>query len=150
MLYYSLNVIYPVMVATLFTTDIVKAGLMSCAIGGGVAAGQFSSSLWAKPGGNFRWKLFFSVVACTAFTGALAGAKTSATASALAVMASFFIGALESLVGIGITIILDDQTEIGVAVGVYGSIRSLLGVSTALSTCMRPILISCSLLGVGE
>lgn len=116
------------MVATLFTTDVVEGGLLVCAIGGGVAAGQFSSALWAKPGGFFRWKLFFSVIACTAFTAALAGAKTQATASALATLSSFFIGCLEGLVGISITIILDDQTEIGVAVGVYGSIRSMMGV----------------------
>jgi hypothetical protein len=116
------------MVATLFTTDIVKAGLLSCAIGGGVGAGQFSASLWASPGGVFRWKLFFSVAACTAFTAGLAGAKTQGTASALAVMSAFFIGALESLAGVAVTMVLKDQTEIGVAVGVYGSIRSVAGV----------------------
>jgi hypothetical protein len=76
----------------------------------------------------YRWKLFFSVVACTAFTAGLAGAKTEATASALAVMSAFFIGALESLAGVAVTMVIKDQTEIGVAAGVYGSIRSLAGV----------------------
>ncbi|KAK4495960.1 hypothetical protein PRZ48_013228 [Zasmidium cellare] len=128
MLYYSLNVIYPTMVAALFTTDPVRGGLLTCVIGGGVAAGQFSSSLWAKPGGNFRWKLFFSVVACTAFTAAMAGVKYNEhAASALMVLASFFIGALESLVGIAITFSVEDQSEIGVAVGVYASVRSAAG-----------------------
>ena len=116
------------MVATLFTSDLVKAGLLSCAIGGGVGAGQFSSSLWATPGGFFRWKLFISVVLCTAFAGGLAGAKTQAAASALAVLAAFFIGALESLAGVAVTIVIKDQTEIGVGAGVYGSLRSLAGV----------------------
>ena len=115
------------MIATLFTTDIVKGGLLSCAIGGGVAAGQFSAALWATPGGMFRWKLFFSVICCTAFTAGLAGAKTQATASALAVMSAYFIGALESLAGVALTLVIKDQTEIGVAVGVYGSIRSVGG-----------------------
>lgn len=115
------------MVGVLFTQDIVRGGLLSCAIGGGVAAGQFSASLWATPGGFFRWKLFLSVCACTAFTAGLAGAKTEATASALAVMSAFFIGALESLAGVALTIVIKDQTEIGVAVGVYGSIRSIAG-----------------------
>ena len=116
------------MVATLFTSDIVKGGLLSCAIWGGVGAGQFSASLWATPGGLFRWKLFFSVVACTALTAGLAGANNQATASALAVCSAFFIGALESLAGVAVTIVIKDQTEIGVAVGVYGSIRSVAGV----------------------
>ena len=128
------------MVATLFTTDIVRAGLLSCAIGGGVGAGQFSASLWASPGGLFRWKLFLSVAACTAFTAGLAGAKTEATASALAVMSAFFIGALESLAGVAVTMVLKDQTEIGVAVGVYGSIRSVAGV-LASKFSLRMILV---------
>ena len=137
MLYYSLNVIYPTMVAVLFTSDIVKAGLLSCAIGGGVGAGQFTASLWATIGGNFRWKLFFSVCAFTAFTAGLAGAKTQATASALAVCASYFIGALESLAGVGVTIAIRNQTELGAGVGVYGSIRSLMGVLASKPTFCR-------------
>ena len=76
----------------------------------------------------FRWKLVFSVAGCTAFTAGLAGAKTEAAASALAVMSAFFIGSLESLAGVAVTMVIKDQTEIGVAAGVYGSIRSLAGV----------------------
>lgn len=149
MLYYALNgmlilrlefialltlptVLYPTMVATLFTDDIVKAGLLSCAIGGGVGAGQFTASLWATPGGLFRWKLFGSVIMCTVFTGAMAGAKNQATASALIVIGSYFIGALESLAGVAVTIVIKDQTELGVAAGVYGSIRSLAGVIASM------------------
>ena len=125
------------MVATLFTSDIVEGGLLTCGIGGGVAAGQFTSVLYAKPGGFFRWKLFFSVVACTIFTASLAAAKTQATASGLIVLSAYFIGVLEGLIGIGITIILEDQTEIGVAVGVYGSIRSVMG-ALASELLLRP------------
>lgn len=98
-------VIYPTMCAALFTTDIIKVGLLSCAIGGGVGAGQFSASLWGFPGGMIRWKIFFCVVACTAFTAGLAGAKTQATASALTVLSSFFIGSLETLAGVAVTIV---------------------------------------------
>lgn len=43
-------------------------------------------------------------------------------------MASYFIGALELLAGVGGTIVIKDQTEIEVAAGIYGSIRSLAGV----------------------
>lgn len=116
------------MVAALFTTSITRAGLLSCALGGGVAVGQSGASALATWGGNMRWKLFFSVVACTAFTAGLAGAKTETTASALAVLAAVFIGALESLAGVAVTIVIKDQTEVGTAAGVYGSIRSIAGV----------------------
>lgn len=76
----------------------------------------------------FRLELFFSVAACTAFTAGLAGARTQGTASALAVCSAFFIGTIESLAGVAVTMVIKDQTEIGVAAGVYGSVRSLAGV----------------------
>lgn len=124
----STIVIYPTMVATLFTTDIVKQGLLSVAIGGGVGLGQFGASCVANVGGNIRWKIFGTVAACTAFSAGLAGAKTQETASALAVLCSICIGGLESFAGVAVTIVITDQTEIGAAAGAYGSIRSIAGV----------------------
>jgi len=116
------------MVATLFTTDIVKGGLLSCAIGGGVGCGQFLGALLATWGGNIRWKLIFATVACTAFTAALAGAETQGKGSALATLASISIGVLESLAVTLVTIVIDDQAELGAAGGAFGSIRSMGGV----------------------
>ncbi|KAK4934506.1 hypothetical protein LTR10_024253 [Elasticomyces elasticus] len=116
------------MVGALITSDIVEAGLLSCAIGGGVGAGQFLGSLLASPGGHIRWKLIFSVVAFTAFSAGLAGAKIRGTASALATLASVFIGALESLAVTMVTIVIPDQSELGAAGGAFGSIRSMGGV----------------------
>lgn len=128
-------VIYPQMVAALFTTSIIRAGLLSVAVGGGVGLGQFGGSLVATPGGNLRWKIFAAVIISTAMTAGLAGAKTQATASALATIASVCIGALESFAGVAVTIVTKDQTEIGTAAGVYGSIRSVAGVlATAILT----------------
>lgn len=131
----SKPVLYPTMVAALFTTSITKVGLLSVAIGGGVGLGQFGASLVATPGGMLRWKIFAAVVICTATTAALAGATKEATASGLAVVASICIGALESFAGVAVTIVIKDQTEIGTAAGVYGSIRSVGGVlATAILT----------------
>lgn len=116
------------MVAALFTTDIVEQGLMSVAIGGGVALGQLGASMLATPGGMLRWKIFASVLISTIFTAALAGAKTPSAASGLSVIASICVGALESFAGVAVTIVIKDQTEIGTAAGAYGSIRSAAGV----------------------
>ncbi|KAK5022839.1 hypothetical protein LTR13_011403 [Exophiala sideris] len=126
------------MVGALITSDIVEAGLLSCAIGGGVGAGQFLGSLLASPGGHIRWKLIFSVVAFTAFSAGLAGAKIRGTASALATLASVFIGALESLAVTMVTIVIPDQSELGAAGGAFGSIRSMGGVlaTAILSTVL--------------
>lgn len=123
------------MVAALFTTSITGAGLLSIAVGGGVALGQIGGSVVATPGGNLRWKVFAAVVISTTFTAALAGAMNQATASAFAVIASVGIGALESFAGVAVTIVIKDQTEIGTAAGAYGSIRSAAGVvATAILT----------------
>lgn len=116
------------MVAALFTTDVIEQGLLSVAIGGGVALGQLGASLLATPGGMLRWKIFGAVVISTVFTAALAGAKTSATASGLSIISSICVGALESFAGVAVTIVIKDQTEIGTAAGAYGSIRSAAGV----------------------
>ena len=116
------------MVAALFTDNIVRAGLLSVAIGGGVALGQLGASIIATPGGNLRWKIFASVVVSTALTAGLAGAKNESVASGLATVSSIGVGALESFAGVAVTIVIKDQTEIGTAAGVYGSIRSAAGV----------------------
>lgn len=76
------------MVATLFETDVIKGGLVSCAVGGGVCAGQFLASWLTLPGGHIRAKLVFVSSGMTAFLAGLAGATDSeTTATALAVMA---------------------------------------------------------------
>jgi len=121
------------MVATVFTTDIVYGGLLSCAIGGGVGLGQFLGSILATPGGHIRWKLIASTVLTTAFTAGLAGAKTRETAVALAVLASVFIGVLESLAVTMVTIVIVDQRELGTAGGAFGSLRSMGGVVASKS-----------------
>lgn len=117
------------MIAELFTTDVVYGGLLSTAIGGGTAAGQFSGSILATPGGHMQWKLIFVTACLTAFVGGMAGAGYSqATASALITMGSVALGAIEALAIGVVTIVIEDQKEMGVASGVFGSLRSVGGV----------------------
>lgn len=76
------------MVATLFEMDIVRSGLVSCALGGGVCAGQSIGSWLAVPGGHLKYKLIFVTGGMLAFFAGLAGAtEHEGTAVALAVMA---------------------------------------------------------------
>lgn len=117
------------MVSALFTSDIVYGGLISCAVGGGVCIGQFTGTLIATPGGFIRLKLIIICAMMCAFIGGIAGAgQSQQIASALAVMGSISVGLLESIGNGIVTIIIDDQSEMGTAVGVYGSIRSAGGV----------------------
>jgi hypothetical protein len=117
------------MVATLYTTDVVRAGLVASSIGGGVAAGMAVGSAIAVPGGRFRLKLIISTCGLCAFVAGLAGAtRSEATGAALAVCGGFMVGLLEVFVSIAVTIVIDDQSEIGAAAGVFGSIRASAGV----------------------
>lgn len=117
------------MVAALYTVDIVRGGLIASCIGSGVCAGQFIGSWLAVPGGMLKYKLIFISCALCAFVAGLAGATNSeATGSALAVCGGFAVGFLEVIVSTAVTIVIDDQSEIGTAAGVFGSIRAAAGV----------------------
>jgi hypothetical protein len=126
------------MISTLFTTDIVYGGLLSTAIGGGTAAGQFRGSLIATPGGHMRWKLVIVMACLTAFVGGMAGAKQNqAVASALITLGSASLEAIEALAIGVVTIVIDDQKEMGVASGAFSSLRSVGGViASKLSVVM--------------
>lgn len=129
MVYYSASVLFPTMVATLYTTNIVEGGLISCAVGGGVCAGQLIGSFIAIPGGRLKIKLIIISAGLCAFTAALAGATGSqATGSALATCAGFCVGCLEVIISTVVTIVLDDQSEMGTGAGVFGSLRGAGGV----------------------
>ena len=138
-------VIYPTMIATLFSTDIVYGGLLSTAIGGGTAAGQFGGSLIATPGGHMRWKLIIVTACLTAFVGGMAGAKQNqAVASALITLGSASLGAIEALAIGVVTIVIDDQKEMGVASGVFSSLRSVGGVIASKSRIRDVLTIRCT------
>lgn len=137
-------VVFPVMVATLFETDPIRGGLVSCAVGGGVCAGQFFGSFLTVPGGHLKYKMVFVTASMTAFLAGLSGATNSeSTATALAVMAGLMVGLLETAVSTAVTIVIDDQSEIGTAAGVFGSIRAASGV---LASKNIPIMIMRSML----
>lgn len=117
------------MVSILYTQDIIRGGLIVSCVGSGVALGQFTGSLIAVPGGQLRAKIIFFSCGVCAFTAGLAGATSSEKVGiALAVCAGFSVGVLEIIIATAVTIVIDDQSEIGAAGGVFGSIRSAAGV----------------------
>lgn len=127
------------MAAALLTTDVIHAGLLSSAVSGGVVAGEFLGAVTATPGGHIRWKLMFAMVGTTAFIGALAAATEKVgMATAFVVLAGMFVGIIEAYTTSLVTIVIDDQTDIGVAVGTYGSLRSVGGAITSKSKISNP------------
>lgn len=84
-------VLFPTMVATIFETDIIRGGLVSCAVGGGVCAGQVVGAVLAIPGGRLKLKMIFVTAGMMAFLAGIAGATDSeTTATVLAVLAGTY------------------------------------------------------------
>lgn len=83
-----------------------------------------------------KWKFILVTAALTGFVGGMAGVGYSQmTASALITMGSVSLGAIEALAIGVVTIVIEDQKEMGVASGVFGSLRSVGGV--VASKCCR-------------
>jgi hypothetical protein len=83
-----------------------------------------------------KYKLIFMSCGLCAFVAGLAGATHSqAVGSALAVCGGFMVGLLEVIVSTAVTIVIDDQSEIGTAAGVFGSIRAAAGVLASKYPC---------------
>lgn len=134
--------LFPYQVAYLYTTDVVKQGLISTSIGAGLVAGQVLGSVIAVPGGNLRYKQIFYMSGLCAFTAGLAGSTESeAVGTAMAIFAGFFIGLLEVTVSTSVLIVLDDQSEIGTAGGVFGSLRAAFGVLGSKSSSYKFLLV---------
>ena len=76
-----------------------------------------------------KYKQIFYMCGLCAFTAGLAGSTSSpAVGTAMAVLAGVFIGLLEVTVSTAVTIVIDDQSEMGTAAGVFGSLRAASGV----------------------
>ena len=128
MVYYSLTIIWPTMVSTLFTSDVMQVGWKSCVVGGGILLGQVIGGTYLAYGPKVKWMMVFGSAAGGAFTASLAAATPDGESAAIAqaILALVFIGIVEGLSFPGVTLLFEDQ-DIGVAAGVLGSIRGMAG-----------------------
>jgi MFS family permease len=66
--FYPLNVLWPMQISTLWATDPIRIGWLSCTLGGGTLTGQIFAGLLishARP----KWQLIAAATAMTAFIG---------------------------------------------------------------------------------
>ncbi len=97
-------------------------------------SGQFIGSFVAVPGGYLKYKLIFYTAGLCAFAGGLAGSTSSVVVGeALAYCTGLMIGLLEVTISTVVTIVIDDQSEMGTAAGVFGSTRGAAGVLASKS-----------------
>ncbi|KAI1615939.1 fungal trichothecene efflux pump [Exophiala viscosa] len=130
MIYYSMTVIYPTALTVLYTTDTMKVGWLSCAVGGGTLSGQVIGGLIAMRIGHIKYQMIFAATIMSVFIGALA-AQTKETvhlSSAFATLGCFGLGYVEILAATAATFVIKNQKQMGTPNGIFGSIRSAGGV----------------------
>lgn len=132
MFYYSLTVIWPQMITSLYSSDNIKIGLMSGTVGGAIAFGQVVGALSVKWGYG-HWQLRICGLTMCAFIGAMAScdATTQTRGIIFTTLGAFAVGVIEVIAIIAVPFTVAPE-DLGLASGVLGSCRSVLG-SVALA-----------------
>ncbi|PMD55689.1 siderophore iron transporter [Hyaloscypha bicolor E] len=128
MIYFSMNILWPLQIAALYTTDNIQIGWLSCTTGAAVVIGQVVSGLVFKRIGHVKWQLVGCCVGFTVFLGGMAAVNASnrGLAIALTILAGLCVGALE-LITIIIAGLVCNPGDIGLASGLLGSFRQVSG-----------------------
>ncbi|KAK5037083.1 hypothetical protein LTR13_004888 [Exophiala sideris] len=134
--YYSFSIIWPSMVATVFAQgDLIWAGWASCLVAMGIALGQVIGNALTLIVTKQKIQCIVAMTVGTIFLGAAAtvGVDDKGKAMAFVFLSCLFIGWNEAVVATLVGVCIHDQRDIGVAAGLSGCIRSLLGsVSAAI------------------
>ncbi|KAF2712393.1 trichothecene efflux pump [Pleomassaria siparia CBS 279.74] len=128
MVYYSLTVLWPTILGTIYTTSSIQIGLASSVVGGGILLGQATGGIALSYIPKVKWQvIILSILAC-ALLGAEASLQIDGYAGfiTLGVLATFVIGWSDGITFPGVTLLWEAQ-DIGLATGVLGSIRALGG-----------------------
>ena len=87
MVYYSMTIVWPTVVGTLYTTDVMEIGWQSCAVGGGVLLGQIIGGLSLSYVPKVKWQSIAAAAIGGGFISSLASISplhhTAAVAQAL-------------------------------------------------------------------
>jgi len=134
MIYYSMNVLWPVQVTSLYATDMLTIGWMACAVGGPTILGNITGSVTCRIFGHQKWQMVIFSTCMTAFIGGLAASTshTKAMAAAFVFLGSVSVGAIEGVSFATAPLCLEPE-DIGLAMGMLGSVRSALStIATAI------------------
>jgi hypothetical protein len=127
MFYYSLTVIWPQMITSLYASNQVMIGLMSGTVGGSIAVGQVVGGATVRFGWG-QWQLRVSAILMCAFIGAMAAADASTRTLSLVLccLGACAVGVVE-VIGIIAVPFTVPPKDLGLASGLLGSCRSTLG-----------------------
>lgn len=134
MIYYSINVLWPIQIQVLYSANDIKIGWLSCIVGGAALLGQLFGGALCAMLGNHKWQMIISTIGMTSFIGALAVVTASnfGLAVIFVFLGSFFDGYIE-LVTLTTAPLTLDSKDIGLANGALGTFRyALATVATSM------------------
>jgi MFS family permease len=138
MIYYSLGVMWPLIVSDLFTTDLVYQGWLSMSTAGGNTLGNVCCGLAFVYIGRIKYQLIIAATIMTALVGSLSSTTqhTQTQSVIISVIGTFFAGFVEGIPNIAAPYTTKPE-DIGLAIGVLSAIRnSFGGVAVAIYTAI--------------
>ncbi|KAH7121361.1 fungal trichothecene efflux pump [Dactylonectria macrodidyma] len=128
MVYYSLTILWPTIISTVYTTDVTEVGWQSSVVGGGILLGQTIAGICISYVPKVKYQCVIASGLAFAFMTSLTtiSADRWAATIALGVLTCTAIGFVENISFPGVTLIWEPQ-DIGLATGVLGSIRGFGG-----------------------
>ncbi|KAH7175466.1 fungal trichothecene efflux pump [Dactylonectria macrodidyma] len=126
--YYSLTILWPTIISTIYTTDSIKIGWQSSVVGGGVLLGQALSGLAISYVPKLKYQCIAAAVLVFSFVTAMSSLSKDRWAATITfgTIACTAVGYIENVAVPGVTLLWGPQ-DIGLATGVLGSIRALGG-----------------------
>ena len=128
MVYYSMTVLWPTIISSVYTTDVMAVGWQSSVIGGGILLGQIIGGFAISYVPKVRYQCIVASCFVLSFTAALASLDESRWAETIAfgVVATCATGFIDNIAFPGVTLLWEPQ-DIGLATGILGSVRGLAG-----------------------
>jgi hypothetical protein len=128
MVYYSMTVLWPTIIGTVYTSDVVEIGWQSSVVGGGILLGQAFGGMFLSYVPKVKIQVVTASILSFVFvTGLIAISPSShSLVIAFGTLACFFIGFVDNITFPGVTLVIEPQ-DIGLATGVLGSIRGFGG-----------------------
>ncbi|CAM1501738.1 Fc.00g037220.m01.CDS01 [Cosmosporella sp. VM-42] len=128
MIYYSLTILWPTIIQTIYTTDVLKIGWQSSVVGGGVLLGQAISGIAISYVPKLKYQCIAAAITVLTFVTAMSSLSQNRWANTIAfgTIACTAVGYIENVAMPGVTLLWEPQ-DIGLATGVLGSIRALGG-----------------------
>lgn len=128
MVYYSMTVLWPTILQTVYTADVIQVGWQSSVVGGGVLLGQTLAGFALSYVPRIKIQCIIAAALVLTFFTALTTLSPDrlSVTIALGVLGCTAVGYLENITFPGVTLLWEPQ-DIGLATGVLGSIRGLGG-----------------------